>query len=388
MINNLNFKKEIFLGLKKIIGKNTARLHDPLFIGNEKKYLNQCISSGFVSYVGKFVNNFEKKIAKYTKVKYAIATNSGVSAIHLVLKYFKLNSNDEVIIPSYTFVATANAVKYCGSTPNFVDIETKTLGICPKKLDLYLKRITKKKGSNFYNKKTGKKIKALIAVHVYGFPCKINEIKKICKKYNIILIEDAAEAIGSFFKKKHLGTFSEAGIISFNGNKTLACGGGGVVLTNNKKMAIKLKHLSTQAKIRNKNDHIHDEIGYNYRMTNLPAAVACAQLEKINTILSAKRLNFKSYQKVFKKNQYINFIQEPKNSRCNYWLITGILKKNNLRNNLIKYLKLKGFSLRSSWRPLHTLKIFKQCPKDNMYYSMSVFNNAISFPSSPSISYK
>ncbi len=388
MKKNLKFKNEILLGLKKVIRNRSGRLHDPIFIGNEKKYLNHCISSGFVSYVGKYVKIFENKIAKYTNSKYAVATNSGISALHLILKYFNLSSNDEVIIPSYTYVATANAIKYCGSLPNFVDIETETLGICPKKLDLYLKKITKKKGSRFYNKKTGKRIKALIAVHVYGFPCKIAELKKICKKYNILFIEDAAEAIGSFLKNKHLGTFGEAGIISFNGNKTLTCGGGGVILTNNKKMAIKLKHLSTQAKLPNKNDHIHDEVGYNYRMTNLSAAVACAQIEKINIILSAKRNNFKLYKNTFKNSQYVKFLQEPKNSRCNYWLITGILRNKNLRENLIKFLKIKGFYLRPTWRPLHTLEIFKNCPKDNMNNSMDFFEKAINFPSSPVISFK
>jgi perosamine synthetase len=388
MIKITESQKEILLGLKKIIKNKTGRLHDPIFIGNEKKYLNQCIDSSFVSYVGEFVNIFEKKIASYTNVRYAIATNSGISALHLILKYFNINSKDEVIMPSYTYVATANAVSYCGSTPHFVDIETETLGICPKKLDLYLKKISKKVGSIYYNKKSGKRIKALILVHVYGFPSKIVEIKKICKKYNIRFIEDAAETIGSFLNGKHLGTFSEAGMISFNGNKTLTCGGGGVVLTNNKKMAFKLKHLSTQAKIPNNNDHIHDEVGYNYRMTNLSAAVACAQLETINTIISAKRKNFQSYKKTFKDSKHIEFMEEPKNSKCNYWLMVGILKNNKIKKKLIKFLKENGVHTRSTWRPLHTLKIFKDCPKDNMNNSMIFFNKAINFPSSPALSYK
>jgi perosamine synthetase len=387
MKKKLEFKKHILLGLKKIIKNKTGRLHDPLFIGNEKKYLNECISSGFVSSVGKYVKIFENKIASYTKVKYAVATNSGISALHLILKYFNLNQNDEVIMPSYTYVATANAVMYCGSTPNFVDVETETLGVCPVKLSLYLQKISEKKGKNYYNKKTGKRIRALIAVHVYGFPGKIVEIKKICRKYNMLFIEDAAETIGSFLNGKHLGTFSDAGMISFNGNKTLTCGGGGVVLTNNKKMAFNLKHLSTQAKIPNNNDHVHDEIGYNYRMTNLSAAVACAQLEKIKEIITAKRKNFQLYKKTFKNSKYIDFIQEPKNSKCNYWLITGILKNKESKEKLIIFLKKNGFYLRLTWRPLHTLKIFNHCPKDNMSNSMKLFNTTINFPSSPAISY-
>ena len=234
--NSDNQNSAVINFIKSIYNKDQfIPLHEPRFLGNEKKYLNECISSGFVSSVGQYVKIFEKKIASYTKVKYAVATNSGISALHLILKYFNLNKNHEVLMPSYTYVATANAVMYCESTPNFVDIETETLGICPEKLELYLQKISQKKGKNYYNKKTGKRIKALITVHVYGFPSKIKELKKICRKYNILFIEDAAEAIGSFLNGKHLGTFGDAGMISFNGNKTLTCGGGGVVLTNNKK---------------------------------------------------------------------------------------------------------------------------------------------------------
>ena len=380
-------EKKISISLRRMFKNKSKRLHDPLFVGNEKKYLNNCISSGYVSYVGKYVEVFEKKISSYTKSKYSIATSSGTSALHLVLKYFNLGFNDEVIIPSLTYVATANAVRYCNSTPNFVDIEKKNLGICQNKLEAYLMRITKRIGRYYYNKKTGRKIKALIAVHLYGFPCKINEIKKICKKYNIILIEDAAEALGSFYRKKHLGTFSEAGILSFNGNKTLTCGGGGAIITNNKKMALNLKHLSVHAKKKDSLDHIHDAIGYNYRMTNLSAALGCAQLENVNKILKAKRLNFLSYLEIFKDINQIKIYKEPKDSKTNYWLITGILKNEKDKLYILKTLRKKGFGLRAIWRPLHTLKIFKDYPKDNLKNSEDFFKRAINFPSSPAINY-
>ena len=293
---------------KKAFKNKPKGHHDPLFLGNEKKYLNKCISSGYVSYVGEFVNLFEKKLSKYTESKFTIATSSGTSALHLVLEYFGLSSDDEVLLPSLTYVATANAVVYCGSTPNFLDIDKETLGICPNKLENYLKSTTKKIGSYTYNKKTKKKIKALIAVHLYGFPCRIKEIKKICEKYNIILIEDAAEALGSFFKKRHLGTFGDAGILSFNGNKPITCGSGGAILTNDKKMSIRLKHLSTHAKVPSVVDHVHDEIGYNYRMNNLSAAVGCAQIENIKRILKAKRANFKWYKQLFNKINYLKIL--------------------------------------------------------------------------------
>ena len=192
--------------------------HAPNFKGNEKKYLNRCIDNTFVSTVGEFVDKFEKKLAIYTKSKFVVATNSGSSALHLILDYYGLGEGDEVLVPSFTFVATVNPIIYCGATPNFVDIELNTLGICPEKLEQYLKKISIKKNNYTFNKKTKKRIKALIAVHVHGFPCEIDKIKKICKKYNIILIEDAAEALGSFYKKKHVGTFGDAAILSFNGN--------------------------------------------------------------------------------------------------------------------------------------------------------------------------
>ena len=374
---------KIFL---KILKNKPVGHHDPLFVGNEKKYLNHCIKTGYVSYVGKYVSDFEKRIANFTKSKFVVATSSGTSALHLVLKYFNLGMNDEVLLPSLTYVATANAIKYCNSSPNFIDIERENLGICPYKLENYLKRISIKKGKFTFNKKTGKKIKALIAVHLYGFPCQILRIKKICKKYNIILIEDAAEAFSSFYKKKHLGTYSEAGVLSFNGNKTITCGSGGAILTNNKKMAKKLKHLSTHAKVNDLFDHIHDDIGYNYRMSNLSAAVGCAQIEKIKKIVMAKRKNFNFYNRAFKKNKIIKIYKEPKFSFCNYWLITAFLKKPELKKKLLKFFKLRGYGFRTVWRPLHSLKIFKDCPRDSMSISNEIFRKTINLPSSASIS--
>jgi len=379
---------ESFKSINKILNKKSKGLHDPLFTGNEKKYLANCIKSGFVSSVGKYVRVFERKVSDYVKTKYAVATNSGTSALHLVLKYYNLGVNDEVLMPSLTYVATANAVKYCNSFPNFVDVETDTLGICPQKLETYLRKSCKKKNNFTFNKKTGRKVKILIAVHLYGFPCKIFQIKKICKKYNIILVEDAAEALGSFYKNRHLGTFGEAGILSFNGNKPITCGSGGMIITNNKKMSKKLEHLSVHAKKKHPTDHIHDAIGYNYRMNNLSAAIGCAQMEKINFIIRAKRKNFKKYINYFKNNKFLKILKEPNYSKTNYWLITAVLLNNSLKNKLLRTFRKKGYICRSVWRPLHTLKIFYGCPRDNLSNTLNIFNRSISLPSSPSISYK
>ena len=385
MINKSN---NFLKSFKKIFSNKSARLHDPLFKGNEKKYLVDCINTSFVSYVGNYVSLFEKKLAKYTKCKYAVATSSGTSALHLILKYLKVGENDEVLMPTSTYVATAAAVVYCNSTPNFVDIENENLGICPIKLKSYLKRISKKKGNFYYNKKSGKKIKALIVVHLYGFPSKILEIKKVCKIFNIKVIEDAAEALGSFYNKKHLGTFSEAGILSFNGNKTITCGGGGAIITNNKNMAQKLKHLSVHAKKSGSDDHIHDDVGFNYRMTNLSAAVGCAQMENLSKILKAKRKNYKTYENLFKKENEIKILKEPKNSKTNYWLIIALVKRNDLKKKIINFYKKKGYGFRSTWRPLHSLKIFKTYPRDKINNANIFFNKAINLPSSPIINYE
>ena len=388
MKNNILIKN-ILNSVKLAVKQNSKKLHEPLFKGNEKKYLKKCIETGYVSYIGKYVNTFERKISKYTGSKNAVALVNGTCALHILLKYFNVGINDEVILPSITFVATANSVAYCKALPHFVDIEKETLGICPEKLEEYLKKIAIKKKGYCINKKTGRKIRVLIAVHVFGVPCKILEIKKICKMYNIKLIEDAAGAMGSFLKGKHLGNFSQAGVISFNGNKTITCGGGAVIITENKKLASKVRHLSTTAKKKHPWEYIHDEIGYNYRMTNLNAAIGCAQLENINRIISAKRKNFFLYKRLFKKNKDVQIIQEPNYSKTNYWLITLIIKKNKkLKNQVLKVLNQSGFQGRSIWKPLHTLKIFENCPRGKLKNTMDIYNRAINLPSSPILNYK
>ena len=388
MKNNILIKN-ILNSVKLAVKQNSKKLHEPLFKGNEKKYLKKCIETGYVSYIGKYVNTFERKISKYTGSKNAVALVNGTCALHILLKYFNVGINDEVILPSITFVATANSVAYCKAFPHFVDIEKETLGICPEKLEEYLKKIAIKKKGYCINKKTGRKIRVLIAVHVFGVPCKILEIKKICKMYNIKLIEDAAGAMGSFLKGKHLGNFSQAGVISFNGNKTITCGGGAIIITENKKMASKIRHLSTTAKKKHPWEYIHDEIGFNYRMTNLNAAIGCAQLENINRIISAKRKNFFLYKRLFKKNKDVQIIQEPNYSKTNYWLITLIIKKNKkLKNQVLRELNQSGFQGRSIWKPLHTLKIFEKCPRGKLKNTMDIYNRAINLPSSPILNYK
>jgi perosamine synthetase len=382
-------EKKIITAISKVVKKGSKNLHEPIFFGREKHYLNDCIKTGYVSYIGKYVNIFEDKIKKYTKSKYAIALVNGTSAIHILLNSMNVTEEDEVLLPSLTFVATANAVKYCGATPNFVDIETENLGVCPEKLKKYLKRVLIKKGKNYINKLSKKKIKTIIVVHLFGIPCQIEKIKKVCKKYNIKVIEDAAEAMGSFYKNAHLGNFSEAGVISFNGNKTITCGGGAVVITSKKKIADKIKHLSTTAKIKHRWEYIHDQMGYNYRMTNLNAAVGCAQLENIHNILKAKRKNFTDYYKAFEGIKEIELLKEPIKSKSNYWLITLNLKKNyKLKNSILRKLNNLGINARAIWKPLHTLIYLKDHPKDNLQNTIKVYRRMINLPSSANINFK
>lgn len=384
-MKNSNFKHIVLKAIQSLSKNKSKKLHEPLFKGNEKKYLKQCIDTGFVSYKGKFVEKFEKKIAHYTKSKFAVPIINGTSALHILLKIYKINSEHEVLTPSLSFVAVANSIAYCNATPNFVDSEISTLGIDPYKLRKYLLNTTKIKNKKCINIKTGKVIKALIAVHVFGIPCKILEIRRVCREFNIILIEDAAESIGSFYKGKHLGLFSEASILSFNGNKTITCGGGGIILTKNKRIAQTVKHLTTTAKATHKWEYFHDHIGYNYRMTNLNAAVGCAQLENLNKIIKSKRKNYFHYKKFFKNEKNFNLVKEPKECRSNFWLITILLNKPDIkiRNFILNYLFKNGYECRPIWKPMHKLPMFKKCPRDNLSGANEIYKRVINLPSSP-----
>ena len=382
-------EKIIINKIKKVINNGSKKLHEPIFFGNEKKYLDECIKSSYVSSVGKFVNKFEKKLCKFTKSPHAVALINATSAIHLLLRSLDISKNDEVLIPSITFVATANAIKHCEAQPNFVDVEKKTFGICPLKLKNYLEKIIIKKNGQSFNKFTRKRIKVLIAVHAFGMPCDIKSINKICKKYNIKVIEDAAEAIGSFYKKTHLGTSSLAGVISFNGNKTITTGNGAVILSKNKSLIQKIRHLSTQAKKKHKWEYDHDAVGYNYRLSNINAAIGCAQIEKIKKIISLKRKNFNSYKKEFKNFKCVKLLSEHKLCKSNFWLICLIIKKKKIKKNrLLSELHKKNIHCRPIWKPLHSLKIFRKCKKDRCENAEEIYKKTINLPSSPNISLK
>ncbi len=343
--------------------KEFIPLHSPVFIGNEKKYLNECLDSTFVSSVGKFVDRFEEDMACFTGVKKAVACVNGTNALHLALLLAGVKQNDEVITQPITFIATANAICYCSAHPVFVDIDKDTLGLSPKALKTFLSDNTEQKTDGCYNKTTNRKIAAIVPMHTFGHPCRIEEISEICKHYRIELVEDAAESLGSYYKGQHTGTFAKIGVVSFNGNKIITTGGGGMLLFNDEKLAAKAKHLTTQAKVPHPWEFVHDEIGYNYRMPNINAAMGVAQLEQIELFLKVKRQLAETYKNFFENKKGFTFVVEPENTRSNYWLNAILLDNRNERNTFLEYTNKQGIMTRPVWELMNRLPMFQdaQC---------------------------
>ena len=387
-MNNI-FIKKVLKALKKILKKRNklVSLHEPQFIGNEYAYLKECIDSNFVSTVGKFVGLFEEKLKKLTKSKNAIALVNGTCALHIGLKILGVKKNDEVLIPSLTFVGPTNAAIYCGAKPHFIDSEYETFGVDALKLKNYLLKNATLKNGKCINKKTNRTIKALIVVHIFGHPSNMDEIKKVADNFNIPILEDAAEGIGSFYKKRHVGTIGKIGVISFNGNKTITTGGGGVILTNDNKIAKIAKHITTTAKIPHRWEYNFDEVGYNYRMPNINAALGIAQLENLSKLLLSKRKLFNAYEKVFEFVDGVSLKKEPKGSKSNYWLQTLVIDKKNkkYRDVLLKITNENNIMTRPSWRPMHYLNHFKKFPRMDLTVAEDLYSRIINIPSSSNI---
>ena len=324
-------------------------LHSPVFNGNEKKYVIDAIDSTFVSSVGAYVDKFEDEICNYTGSNHAVAIVNGTNALHLSLLLAGVGEGDEVITQPLSFVATANAISYCKAIPHFVDVDKETLGLSPSLLKNYLKQIAKIKEGVCYNKITGNKISACVPMHTFGLPMYIDEIVNICNHYNISVVEDAAESLGSFYKNKHTGTFGLLGVFSFNGNKIVTSGGGGVIITNDKEIAKKAKYLSTQAKVPHKWEYSHDFIGFNYRMPNINAALLCAQIECLEFFVQKKRGLSDSYHHFFKDYEGVILIREIDESRSNYWLNTLLIKDQNERDVFLNSLNKFNIMTRPVW---------------------------------------
>lgn len=379
--------EEVLKAIRSVVGAGQISLHEPNFEGNEWKYLKECLDSSYVSSVGKFVDQFEKDLAEFTGAKHAISVVNGTAALHIALKLAGVEAGDEVLIPALTFVATANAVTYCNATPHFIDSEENTLGMNVNKLQSYLSRNTSQVSGQCVNRKSGRVIRALIPMHTFGHPNDLDGLLAISNDFNIALVEDAAESLGSYFKGKHTGTFGMLGTLSFNGNKTITTGGGGAILTNDSELAKKAKHLTTTAKTSHVWEFRHDQVGFNYRMPNLNAALGCAQLEQLPGKLVAKRKLFKKYEKAFAKIQGINLFAEAINCQSNYWLQTLILDKSQAhqRDLILEVTNKDGIMTRPAWELINSLPPYASCPSMDLQFSNSFSKRLINIPSSPSI---
>jgi len=363
-------------------GQAFIPLHAPIFPGNERKYLLDAIDSTYVSSVGAYVNKFEQMMCDITGAPHAVAIVNGTNALHLALILADVEREDEVLTQSLTFIATCNAISYLSATPVFIDVDKDTLGLSPASLKLFLGQNARKGDDGFcYNKNSGKRIKACVPMHTFGLPCRVDEIAQICDQWNIILVEDAAESIGSSYKGKHTGTFGQLGIFSFNGNKTVTCGGGGAIVTNDGTLAHRAKHLSTQAKVPHAWEFVHDEIGFNFRMPNLNAALACAQLEQLNSFMSNKRDLAQLYQKKF-KSLNLSILEEVNEAKSNYWL-NGILFENrHQRDEFLKYSNDKGVMTRPVWELMHRLRMFSGGNNAPLPNSEWIADRLVNIPSS------
>ena len=355
-------------------------LHAPTFAGNEKKYLEECIDTTFVSSVGKFVDLFEQKVAEYTAAKYAVVCVNGTNALHIALKISGVEEGDMVITQPLTFIATTNAIVYAGAVPAFVDVDKDTMGLSPTSLERFLQDNAQLRNGTCYHKQTGRRIKACLPMHTFGHACRIEEILAICEHYHIAVVEDAAEAMGSYYKAKHLGTFAKIGAISFNGNKTITTGGGGMILTNDETIAHRAKHLTTQAKLPHAWEFVHDEIGYNYRMPNINAALGVAQLEQLDGFLANKWATAEAYKAYFEK-QGIAFFAERENEKCNYWLNAIILKDKEERNAFLTEANAQGVMSRPIWQLMNRLPMFVNCERGNLSNAEWLEARVVNIPS-------
>jgi perosamine synthetase len=381
------FAQDVVKSIVKVTDSQATPLHEPEFDGSEWNYVKECIDTNFVSSVGKFVDKFERELEKYTGSKHAIAVSSGTSALHISLILAGVKRGDEVLVPALTFIATANAVVYCGAEPHFVESDRDSLGIDPEKLRNYLQETTTVTAGLCKNDKTGRVIRAIVPMHTFGHPAKIRELLEICKEFNIIMVEDAAESLGSFYSNKHTGTFGLLGTLSFNGNKIITTGGGGAILTDDSNLAARAKHLTTTAKLPHRWQYVHDEIGYNYRLPNLNAALGCAQLEGIEGKVRKKRELYESYKASLREIKGLTLFCESSGTRSNYWLQTLILDDENTkaRDRILEIAYAQEIQLRPTWDLVSTLAPYRNSPSMDLEVARALSNSLINIPSSPGI---
>lgn len=376
--------QQIIAAIRGVLGDGTHPLHEPRFRGNEQAYVQECIVSTFVSSVGTYVDRLEKELAAYTGARRAIAVVNGTAALQVALQLGGVKAHHEVIVPALTFVASANAVNYLGAVPHFADSSESTLGLDPVALREWLNFIGERSGDGFRNRQTGRRLSALIPMHTFGHPCDLDGLLAIARDFRMVLVEDAAESLGSFYHGKHTGTFGLLGALSFNGNKIITTGGGGAILTNDTALADHAKHLTTTAKVPHRWHFQHDRVGYNFRMPNINAALGCAQLEQLNDFLTSKRRLTQAYKQAFNSIENVKLILEPTFSVSNYWLQTLTLDDSvaGQRNTILEATNIAGLMTRPAWTLLHQLEPYKDCPRAPLPVSESFERRIINIPSS------
>jgi perosamine synthetase len=366
---------------RELFGKDYIPLHRPVFEGNERQYLIDCIDSNFVSSVGAKVTEFEEKVAEFVGCKHAIATVNGTAALHVAIELAGVKPGDEVISQALTFIATCNAITYARATPLFIDVDIDTMGLSPSALKVFLESNAEKRVDGTFNKFSGNRISACIPMHTFGFPCRVAEIVEICADWNIALIEDVAESLGSYVSNRHTGTFGSMATLSFNGNKVITTGGGGMIITNDSELAKRAKYITTTAKVPHPYEFVHDEIGYNYRMPNLNAALGCAQMERLNEILAIKTKLADQWGAFFDQND-VRFVKAIDEHKANHWLNTLVLNSREERDNFLKFTNDNGVMTRPIWTLMSKLLMFKECQTDGLENSLWLEDRVVNIPSS------
>ena len=376
----------ILAALRSVVSgsKGAVALHEPLFNGNEWSYVKECLDTGWVSSVGKFVDRFEEQLAAYTGCRRAVAMVNGTAALHMSLLLVGVKPGDEVLVPSLTFVATANTVAYCGATPHFADSDLKTLGMDPLKLDAHLHRFADVRPDGCWNRETGRPIRAMVPMHTFGHPVDLDALTEISERYRITMVEDAAESLGSFYRGRHTGNWGRVSALSFNGNKTITTGGGGAILTNDEELGRRAKHLTTTARVAHPWELSHDQVGYNYRMPNINAALGCAQLEQLPAFLERKRDLAERYRKAFAGMRGIAFFPEPEHARSNYWLNSLLLDEAgaDARDAILELTNKSGIQTRPAWTLMHRLPMYQSCPRMDLGTAEGIARRLINIPSS------
>ncbi len=373
---------KILVRIRELYGKpeGVVPLHAPIFPGKEREYLADCIDSTYVSSVGKYVERFEEMTSEFTGAKHAVATVNGTAALHMALMVAGVRPGDEVVTQAVSFAATANAVAHAGAEPVFVDSDPGNLGMSHEALERFFAESCRRDGESLVNIKSGRRVAACVPMHVFGHPVRIDEISALCKEHCVALVEDSAESLGSTFNGRHTGTFGDLGIFSYNGNKTVTCGGGGMIVTNDPGLAARAKHLTTTAKLPHKWEYFHDQVGYNYRLPNINAALGCAQMEKLPEILADKQRLAESYREFFNEIE-IPFIFAPENCHSNYWLNTILLKDRAQRDEFLEYANAKGVMARAMWTLLSKLPMYEHCQSDGLKTAQNLEDRLVNIPS-------